>query len=99
MFREAGLRELTEELGIIAHEHNIAKETIVLTRNITRTKIVYFGVIDDWQNIPEIQEPHLAEKMQWFSIDALPDQMIPHHTIALEALQEDIPYTEYDIAP
>ncbi len=99
LFREAWLRELTEELWIIAQESDIFKETIVLTRNVTRAKIVYFGVIDEWENIPEIQEPHLAEKMAWFPLDSLPDHIIPHHALALEALEKGIAYSEYDIAP
>lgn len=99
LFREAGIRELEEELWIVVDEENIVKETIVLTRTITRTKIIYFGVTDEWQGIPEICEPELAEKCAWFPLDNLPEYIVPHHKVALEALQEDIAYTEYDTAP
>ncbi len=98
LFRECALREANEEVGIFT-EIPIKAETIVMSRTVQGVKLNYYGMIDSWEQAPAILEPHLVTDIGWFERDALPEPMIPHHRIALEALDKGIGYTEYDVAP
>ena len=98
LFREAALRETREEVGIIAHPKDINGETIVMHRSIQGTKVVYFWRVENYENAPEILEPNLATDLAWFPIDTLPEPMIPHHKIGLQAIIEKIGYVEVDVS-
>ncbi len=95
--RSAALREATEEIGIIAHPEHIQAETIVMFQTIQGTKIVYFGLVEQYENAPAIIEPELASDMAWFSIDELPHPMIPHHITGLKAILHGVSYSEVNI--
>ena len=97
MMRSAALREASEEIGIIAHLEYIQAETIVMFQTIQGTKIVYFGLIEHYENSPAIIEPDLASDMAWFPITELPYPMIPHHVTGLEAILHEIGYSEVNI--
>ncbi len=53
-------------------------------------------MLDEWNGMPEILEKNLATDMAWFPISSLPEPIIPHHKIALEAILQEIPYQEID---
>ena len=97
MLREAALREAREEIGIRANPLDIISESVLMHRSIQWTKIVYFGQIEHYENAPEILEANLATDLAWFSIDDLPEPMIPHHKTWLNAILKKIPYTEIDL--
>ena len=86
MMRSAALREASEEIGIIAHPEHIENETIVMFRTIQGIKIVYFGLMENYENSPAIIEPDLASDLAWFPITELPSPMIPHHISGLDAI-------------
>jgi len=98
-FRECAIREVREEVGINFTTDDISSESFVMTRTITGTKLFYFANIHNYENVPEILEPNLIDDMAWFSVDNLPDLLIPHHRIGLESLYAWKSYTEFDIAP
>lgn len=93
-FREAWLRELFEETGIVGK--NFTKEIIVMTRANSGTKIYHFGLLDEWQWMPEIREKKLADDMAWFPISDLPEPFVPHHAIALQKILDWENYAEID---
>ena len=86
LFRECALREASEEVGIVTSAYAINMETIVMTRTVQGTKLNYFARVENFENAPENLEPDLADEIGWFPISELPEPMIPHHKIALEAL-------------
>lgn len=97
-FREAGARECFEEIGVIYQNSHIFSENIVMTRTVQGTKIHHFAAISDYEGVPEIRENKIAD-LAWFSVDALPDPMVPHHKIALQSHLNQIFYTEFNTAP
>lgn len=98
LFRECALREASEEVGIFT-QIPIKQETIVMSRTVQWVKLNYYGLIDSWEQAPEILEKDLATDIGWFDQDDLPKPMVPHHRVALEALAKWVGYTEYDVAP
>ena len=99
LFRECALREVREEVWITASEDDIKNETIIMSRTVAWVKINYYWLIEQWGNAPDILEPNLATDIGWFEYDSLPDPLIPHHKLALEAISSWIWYSEYDVAP
>ena len=97
MMRHAALREATEEIGIIAHPEHIEAETIVMFQTIQGTKIVYFGLVEQYENAPAIIEPDLASDLAWFPITELPHPMVPHHITGLSAILARVGYSEVDM--
>ncbi len=97
MMRAAALREASEEVGIIGHQDDIKAETIVMFQTIQGTKIVYFGLVENYENAPAIIEPDLASDLAWFSINDLPTPMIPHHISGLNAILTGVGYNEVDM--
>ena len=99
LFRECAIRETREEIGIHFTVEDIISESFVMTRTVSGTKLFYFANIRNYENVPEILEPNLIDDMAWFSLDELPDLLIPHHRIALEVIQSWKSYIEFDVAP
>jgi 8-oxo-dGTP diphosphatase len=78
-------RELEEETGLVAHD------------------MKYFGVVREWQETNsfihfvyvctnysgdvENKEPEKCEGWEWFSLDALPEPLLPGNVPALEMYQ------------
>jgi 8-oxo-dGTP diphosphatase len=99
LFRECALRETSEEVGVIADPRALKQESLVMTRTVQGTKLIYFWLLYHWENAPSILEPDLIQDMQWFPIDDLPDLFIPHHRLGLEAILAQTSYVEFDVAP
>lgn len=99
LFRECAFRETAEEIGIVTDTQSIQAETIVMNRTVQGTKLIYFGMVEHFTNSPEVLEPELIDDLAWFSIAELPEPMIPHHRIGLEAILSGTGYTEFDVAP
>ena len=59
----------------------------------------YFGLLDNWDNMPEIKEQKLTSDLQWHHIDSVPQLIIPHHKEALKMIQQRICFQEIDITP
>ena len=57
----------------------------------------YFGLVEAYENTPDIREPHLASDLAWFAIDELPGLIVPHHREALDALLAHQSYKEFDM--
>lgn len=81
MFRECALRELREEVGIIADSRALLEESFVMTRTVQGTKLFYFGMVEHFVNSPEILEPNLIDDIAWFPISELPEPFVPHHRV------------------
>lgn len=99
LLRETAIREASEEIGVYVAEENIEAETCVMVRSVEGTKLVYMCMTEQWDGTPEILESHLASDIAWFSMDNLPEPMIPYHRQALRSLEQGESYSEFDTAP
>ena len=97
LLSESAVRETQEETGVVIDPNNIIEHVILNARYTNGTRIYYFGMIEEWLGTPENIEPQKHDDLAWFPIDALPDKMVPHHRMALEALLNDEFYKEYDV--
>jgi len=75
--RECAVRELKEEIGIIANEHDL-KIVHISQSNGERQYLQFTFILDEWQGVPKICEPDKCSDLRYFSPDNLPDKCTPN---------------------
>lgn len=84
---EAAHREAMEELGVTGLQlrplctmHRRAGDEPIDQR------VDHFLLATDWTGVPSIMEPDKCGGLQWFDLDALPEQVVPHERRVVESL-------------
>lgn len=96
---EALARESLEEVGI-SIDTNKAKlvHTMYRTKHDpTGDRADYFFELNEWQGEIINAEPTKCDDLQWFDLDALPKNLIPHERLAIENFKKDITYSQLGI--
>ena len=92
--REAMVREAMEEAGI-----RIDPEDLILAHISHRThmdeRVSFFFTAAEWEGIPENMEPDKCGDLSWFSVNSLPDNMVPYVRNAIEQYLEGKIYSEF----
>ncbi len=87
----AAIREAREEIGI-----EIAIADLVPLTGMHRThgnglpideRVDFFFGCTRWAGVPERREPAKQADLQWFSLDALPDPVVPHEKFVFDAVR------------
>ncbi|MGW7686937.1 NUDIX hydrolase [Kribbella sp. NPDC054772] len=89
---EAAVRELREEVGL---EVDVA-DLVPLTA-MHRTggngdpideRVDFFFLASTWRGEPRLMEPEKAAGLEWYSLDKLPEPLVPHEARVLKAVAE-----------
>lgn len=93
--RQALVREAKEEIGI-----DIAVDDLTLQHTFHRKgkDSEFFALIfsaSQWHGTPVNNEPQKHADLQWFSLDALPENILPAHRQALVLIKQGIRYSEH----
>lgn len=93
-------REALEEAGIV-----ISPDSLRLLHTIHRKseiegstedeRVDFYFTIDSYEGKIQNKEPHKCDKMDWFAIDELPDNIIPCVKFVLQQIALGNPYSEY----
>lgn len=83
----AARREAAEEIGI-------ADPGLRFVTTMHRTggdlpideRVDFFFTAREWSGTPQILEPTKCLALEWFSLSALPDPVVPHELVVLQAL-------------
>lgn len=94
--KSAVLREAKEELGIELAKENIGFATIThkYTPSTGDTYYNAFFVATDYHGSPAIMEPEKCSELCWFSIEALPDDLLEDRAQAIHNYLAGVPYME-----
>lgn len=88
---EAAVREAREELGIELRTDGLVPLTAMHRTagdgDPVNERVDYFLTASDWSGEPAIQEPDKCADLEWFSLDALPDPVVPHEAVVLDLLR------------
>lgn len=91
---DAMIREAFEEAGIRIEREDL-KPLKVLHRNSTDQEYMdFFFVAEKWKGEPVVKEPNKCDDMSWFSIDNLPENVLPHVREVIESYNDGIPFIE-----
>ncbi len=90
------MREAKEQKGI-----ELSKKDLVFAHSMYRTKhdetgdrVDYFFVTSQWSGEIKNNEPHKCDDVRWFSVNALPNNMMHHVRDAIKYINKNIPYSE-----
>ena len=93
---DAAHREAAEELDV--HGLDLHFE---LTMQRTATgepideRVDFFFTATTWTGEARIVEPGKCAELRWFPLDALPDPVVPHESLALASLGKGDPYLTF----
>jgi 8-oxo-dGTP diphosphatase len=87
---QAAVREAREELGV-ALRPNTLEPLCAMHRTHANgrpidERVDFFYSCTVWSGEPRIVEPEKSARIEWFSLDALPDNVVPHERVVLNAL-------------
>lgn len=91
----AGVREAAEELGVEVRQedlhpvctlHRTNEEPAYRLGTYEDERCDYFFAVTEWRGDPVIMESEKAADLRWFPLDRLPDPVVPHELMVLEAL-------------
>lgn len=90
---QAVCRELFEETGLIAKPED-AIFLHVSHRIKEPTYYDFYFEFRHWEGKPSIREPEKCSGMEWFPVDALPEDMIPNRRNVFLLARTGVPYSE-----
>ena len=90
---DAAVREVREEVGVDVDSGDLVPVTTVHRGEpggpALEQRVDVFFQARRWSGTPEIREPAKAAELGWFPLDALPEPVVPHELVVLEALRAD----------
>jgi mutator protein MutT len=93
---EAILREAEEEVGVQVESKDIEMRHVVHRVSDDGTVYVdFYFETDKWKGTPNICEPEKCDKLEWFALDNLPENMSPDVRLVLHRIDEGYIYTEF----
>ncbi len=90
---EAMIREAFEEAVIIVKSEDLIPATVIHRKSPDEEYIDFFFVITKWQGEVVIGEPNKCDEMSWFSLDHLPDNILPYIKEALYNFENKIAFS------
>lgn len=84
-------REAKEELNIEVQEQDL--KIIHILHHYTGDRVNFILTTDTYQGTPSIGEPDKCEKLEWFSINSLPNNMMPKIRKSIDEINEGIFYS------
>ena len=93
--RQAAIRELKEETGLSASEDDL--EFVELIHRMSTNERVYLDVffqVKRWKGEAAIMEPSKCDDLNWFPLEALPENVVPHQRQVMQDRTEHLSYRE-----
>lgn len=89
----AALREAREEVGVTIDAGDLEPLTVMhrsqQTGDPIDERVDFFFTTSRWSGEPRLMEPGKAAGLDWFALDDLPDPVVPHERLVLDALRRD----------
>lgn len=86
----AAVREAREEFGIDVDSADLSPLCAMHRRSSDRPidqRVDFFFTCRRWRGEPALQETDKADALAWFALAALPEPVVPHERVVLDALQ------------
>jgi 8-oxo-dGTP pyrophosphatase MutT (NUDIX family) len=93
--REACARECVEEIGVALRPEDLTVVHTMYRKAANDERIDFFMTASRYEGEVQNLEPHKCDDLQWFPLDALPDNTIDYVRQAIVAHQKGVTYSEY----
>lgn len=95
-FTQSMVREAQEEAGIDLKVEDLQVAHVMNRRKSDgEERIDFFIIAKSWKGEPRIMEPDKCDNLSWFSLDNLPNNIVPYIKYAIECTKQGIFYSEY----
>lgn len=94
--REAVVREVSEETGMVLKEEDLEMLHVLHYQNTTTTSVVFFFRAKKWEGKPVNMEPEKFSQLKWFPIKKLPLDTRPVIKKALGEWLNNRSYSEFN---
>lgn len=95
--REAMVRETQEEVGTLSRPEDFRLAHVLYRMSnipAPHERVDFFFVVEHWGDEPKNSEPEKCDDLRWFSLNSLPENIVPEVKQAIEHFQNGIPYSE-----
>jgi len=89
---QAMIREAKEELLIDVKEEDL--KIVHILHHYTGDRVNFILMTDKYEGTPRIGEPEKCEKLEWFNIDNLPDNLMKKIKKSIEEINSNIFYSK-----
>lgn len=80
---EAIIRETFEESGMVINKNDLIPATVIHRRSNV-DYVDFFFAVKKWKGVPVIVESDKCDDLRWFSLDKLPENILPYVREAIE---------------
>jgi 8-oxo-dGTP diphosphatase len=94
--RKAAVRELMEEVGVIATVEDVKVVHVVHRYGEKNERVEFYLVAEKWEGEPSIKEIDKCDDVAWFSLDQFPEHMVPKTKAAIDSYLTGEIYSEFD---
>ncbi|MEV4313470.1 NUDIX domain-containing protein [Actinocrispum sp. NPDC049592] len=89
----AAVREAEEEVGVLIEQDDLKHvHTLHVNGSGVEPRLGLFFEATRWTGEPVNREPDKCSAVQWFRLDALPDELISYPAAGLRAYRAGIPF-------
>lgn len=92
---QAMIREAFEEAVIVVKSEDLIPATVIHRKSPDEEYIDFFFVITKWEGEIIIGEPNKCDAMDWFSLDQLPENILPYIKVALENYKDKVAFSTF----
>lgn len=92
---ESIIREAKEEIGVIIKKEDIKLATLSHSNANDNEYLQFFFFCHKWEGDPKNMEKEKCGELNFFSVNNLPDNIVPYVKKAIECAQKGITYFEF----
>jgi len=90
----ATVREALEEIGVVIEVKDLQFVHVNHVNTEQGVYVSFFFTATKWIGLPEVKEPEKCDGLSWFSLNDLPQEILPVHRYALLQIHHRF-FTEY----
>lgn len=94
--RTAAVRELLEEVGVVAKVEDLKVVHVVHRYGEKNERVEFYLIAEKWEGEPSIAEPDKCDDVTWFTIGQFPENMVPKTKAAIDYYLNGEIYSEFD---
>lgn len=87
------IRETNEEIGIDIKNDTLRVVQLMHRKGIDSERIDYFFVVNKWMGEIINNEPHKCDKLKWYNINNLPDNMLDYVDTAINNFLKGVTFS------